>query len=823
MIVRLPLLFCANRIHRIVVNGRGWLSVSLFSTLRSFPFTAIADDTTNVKSAMRKNTEQIMSYRGRIVLTPDQKGIRNRPDRSTEKEIDPTTVSATQEGFGPFYYRPLDCSDQRRTSSEWCLSFTNPPPPLLDDDRNKDLLTLYDCTSSSHVNVDVYSYNDNTLLPNTTTATRKHRVFQLHRNAQDPAGDTLRRLVSRYQQQWDAQPRHQRHKSKRVVSEESVTPSAPRECEKDSTLPRIQIWRQKVVLNPSDTQHGEEGDEEEVDATQLTNWDLCQLGWRTSLIVSITDVDDDNPKGKYSISDSSGHSFLLECLPPTVYSVSTFDYWGTCLFVGVPVLIQVEILYATHARVDWYVDGYLYQSTWNSKHMYTPLAEHVNKKVTLLIVPCRIFSSSSDHYAHSHTGVGCEKAYRFQKLVAPLPTQAILQMRASWLLQKDAPLSCPDAKNGRSIRVMTYNILADINAQSFQGFNYPHVAKEILAKDRRLPLIVCEILQSQADILCLQEVDFSVFETLLLPILQQFNYQGYYSGKQGETSNEGCALFWSLSTFASVPPSDQKTFAIKNLLMRGYGPDDEDWSPVFETLWSLLLRRPDLQLVLATKLAHIAQMVPLTLLHDPSSAIWVTNTHLYYHPQASHVRLLQMLLLARQMTAELRQRPGEVILCGDFNSSLEHSAGKLILDRSVPANFRESQLHLNTFRDRSVTSSLVDEILDEPVTEDEFPSFSLPPSFPCMKSALQPTPSFTHLSHDFCGTLDHILYSASGRLRYRASAPMPSMADVGSALPSPLVPSDHVSVLCDLKLLVGPDTTTAATPTSHRNYHQVVK
>jgi mRNA deadenylase 3'-5' endonuclease subunit Ccr4 len=389
--------------------------------------------------------------------------------------------------------------------------------------------------------------------------------------------------------------------------------------------------------------------------------------------------------------------------------------------------------------------------------------------------------------------MGCEKAFRFHKLVSPLPTNAILQIRSQWL--KDTARNDPTHSNStakRTIRVLTYNILANINARCS---DYPNVAASILSKERRCPLIVHEILQYQADILCLQEVDFIVFETLLLPILQQYNYQGYYSGKKAESSNEGCATFWSLSTFAAVPPQDQKSFLIRDLLMRGYGPEDEEWSDVYENLWSLLLLRPDLEMVLATRLAHIAQMVPLTWSnHSSSSTIWVTNTHLYYHPQASHLRLLQMLLLTRQIAAELRQRPGELILCGDFNSSLEHSAGKLVLDRSVPANFRYSQEHLNTFRDR--TWSDEDVIVER---EDDFPSFSLPPSFPTLHSGVDPVPPFTHISHEFCGTLDHILYSCRG-LRYQSSAPMPSISDVSTALPSPNVPSDHVSLISDLEV-----------------------
>lgn len=44
-------------------------------------------------------------------------------------------------------------------------------------------------------------------------------------------------------------------------------------------------------------------------------------------------------------------------------------------------------------------------------------------------------------------------------------------------------------------------------------------------------MIVAEILAYNADIICLQEVDASVHDSLLHPVLTSCGYQGFYSNK----------------------------------------------------------------------------------------------------------------------------------------------------------------------------------------------------------------------------------------------------------------------------------------------------
>ena len=119
-----------------------------------------------------------------------------------------------------------------------------------------------------------------------------------------------------------------------------------------------------------------------------------------------------------------------------------------------------------------------------------------------------------------------------------------------------------------SLRVVTYNILADQNAsrdvekQDASDRMYSHCKNEHIVKWRRHPLIVHELLEYSADIICLQEVDTDVFYNLLQPALKAKGYQGYYSQKGvGATSSvqEGCAILWSLNTFESVRIPDMRS------------------------------------------------------------------------------------------------------------------------------------------------------------------------------------------------------------------------------------------------------------------------
>jgi hypothetical protein len=209
-------------------------------------------------------------------------------------------------------------------------------------------------------------------------------------------------------------------------------------------------------------------------------------------------------------SDSPPIPVQVDACPPTILSVRTFEDFTASVFVGVPLVIETEVVHAERALIVWFANGrqVAYDST-----IYTPTREDIGKELCVLISPIRQGLLS-----------GYEEAFTFEQLVQPRPPLPVVEMReASWCHRQDPS----------KLRVMSYNLLADLytSRQIDQQHMYNHCQPEFLRKSRRMPLLVYEILAYQPDIICLQEVDTGVFDELLRPVLGAHGYHGYYSNK----------------------------------------------------------------------------------------------------------------------------------------------------------------------------------------------------------------------------------------------------------------------------------------------------
>lgn len=703
-------------------------------------------------------TERRRFYQGRIVVTPLPDSLpngNNNINKASQQQIDPGTLKLKS---GPLHIQPESHSVYNLFHHPDTISTTQ-----------KSVLEDGPCSS---LKLDIYIYNNH----GGDFSAQSSTHLELNRRSSEQISDTLQRIVLNLTKKLLGIG-HQ--KQRRLPGDLCTLPSSG---------PAPMVW----TVESEARQHSPlQTLASELDVSERANVEFWTEARKSTLAVTISLPP--SAEGE----ETTRLCLMVESCSPTVTSVRTFEEFQAFLFVGVPLVVQIDTLYATRCRVDWYVGGSLHQTTWDA-HCLTPVESQVDMEVTLLITPDRV----EDDRLLPHNGMGCEQAYQFKKRIEPLPENTLQRIRTEWLADSTHRGAGHEAN---AVRVLSYNILANQNAfQANRMPVYPYVSKEILSKDRRMPLVLQEILAYGADVVCLQEVDESVFHGLFEPVLtsRQFNYQGMYSVKTNEGTREGCALFWSMDKFLPLPEKDRKSFAIHEILARDDRDEHDDWQQSTRILSELLESRRDLREMFTTNLGHVVQMVPLTIRpsDEPASEgcnvappIWIVNTHLFFHPLASHIRLLQMLMLARQLGYELHRRPGDVIFCGDFNSSMQNSAGKLVLERSVPANFRDNKRHLNSFRWEKAAATDQSE-----VTDDDFPCFALPDSFPALRSAVEPTPEFTHYIGGFQGTLDHILIS--NKIRCLRSAPMPSVGDVivATAMPSANLPSDHVSLVCDL-------------------------
>ena len=186
------------------------------------------------------------------------------------------------------------------------------------------------------------------------------------------------------------------------------------------------------------------------------------------------------------------------------------------------------------------------------------------------------------------------------------------------------------------------------------------------------------------------------------------------------------------------------------------------------------------------------QTVVLTLRRNNEKVV-VGNTHLFYHPQASHIRCLKMLMACRQLEIEHTENMMcPIIFCGDLNSHPNSGVMKLLLERYLHSSNGSTWKHLCTYE-------WEDGAAGEVAHDVEAIDLMFPPSFPNVNSAYEKSPEFTHFIEAFVCTLDYILVTENFLLD--KSAPTPTIDDVKKyiAMPNEHMPSDHVSLVCDLK------------------------
>ncbi|KAJ8940052.1 hypothetical protein NQ314_010884 [Rhamnusium bicolor] len=161
----------------------------------------------------------------------------------------------------------------------------------------------------------------------------------------------------------------------------------------------------------------------------------------------------------------------------------------------------------------------------------------------------------------------------------------------------------------------------------------------------------------------------------------------------------------------------------------------------------------------------------------------IGNTHLYFHPDANHIRLLHGGLAMRylenfvdDLKKKITNKRISLVFCGDFNSVPECGIYKLFTTGEVP-------------KDCIDYSSKQEESIEDVELKQSFK----------LNSACG-TPKYTNFTAGFADCLDYIFYEQRN-LAVSQVVPLPSHEEVTqhTALPSIVFPSDHISLVSDLK------------------------
>uniref|UniRef100_A0A6G1SPJ1 2',5'-phosphodiesterase 12 n=1 Tax=Aceria tosichella TaxID=561515 RepID=A0A6G1SPJ1_9ACAR len=383
------------------------------------------------------------------------------------------------------------------------------------------------------------------------------------------------------------------------------------------------------------------------------------------------------------------------------------------------------------------------------------------------------------------------------------------------------PPTCPFEKrqlhtrdrfsNTNKLRIVSYNILADLYADSDYSRNvlFAHCPPHSLEIDYRRQLLLKEIHGYNADIICLQEVDKKEFSRTYEPYFKLTSgHHGLFNTKGGQVA-EGVATFFRVDRFELV--DSHRTILSK--LIDPSAPVEEDGdskcddltdhpilhdpnsTPAKELLSKLRNVKVAIlkNLELTKRFMNRHTIIQTTLLKAkgvPRNYVIVANTHLYFAPDADHVRLLQgivcvkylefMKTFYKSMIERLFNEKDAhiyIIFCGDMNSSPDCGLFKLLHEGKVPDDLPDWRSNEN----ESVEGLSVETHL----------RFS---------SAYQNIP-YTNYTPGFNGWLDYIYYELDG-IECESTVPLPDHDDViaNEGIPSDVFPSDHLALIADLKL-----------------------
>lgn len=325
-----------------------------------------------------------------------------------------------------------------------------------------------------------------------------------------------------------------------------------------------------------------------------------------------------------------------------------------------------------------------------------------------------------------------------------------------------------------SLRVISYNILADLYADS--DFARSHLFSTCpsyaIEMDYRKQLLVKEIIGYNGDIICLQEVDEKVFHRDLLPALNDEGLDGFYDAKGGQVT-EGLAVFFRESKLRVLGHS--------RLILS----EELQHNILFADLWEKVQTNPKLTERIVQR-STVLQVNVFESVEDPSKLLVVGITHLYFHPDADHIRLLQagisLQILQQVMCLFQSKHPDKevaLLFCGDFNSTPEFGVYRLMTTQLID------------FEDVDWSSKV-----DECVKGINFNhNLELDSACGC--------PPYTNFTAGFYGCLDYIFYQ-SDKLTVKQVIPMPTHEEVTQhvALPSITFPSDHIPLIADLQFVM---------------------
>lgn len=206
--------------------------------------------------------------------------------------------------------------------------------------------------------------------------------------------------------------------------------------------------------------------------------------------------------------------------------------------------------------------------------------------------------------------------------------------------------SSRESQHSVNFTVLSYNVLAQHLLEE-HTYLYRKVEPEALTWDKRGERILREVTDTQADVLCFQEIQSDHYTSFYVPKLRAMGFTGIFKKRTGDKP-DGCAIFFRHSKFAL---KDSR---------------------------SVEYCKPNVQVLDRDNIGLVALLTPRSLKSsllegEEKPFIVVATTHLLYNPRRHDIKLAQLQLLFAELDLlafdkEKSHFPYHpTILTGDFN------------------------------------------------------------------------------------------------------------------------------------------------------------
>ena len=360
------------------------------------------------------------------------------------------------------------------------------------------------------------------------------------------------------------------------------------------------------------------------------------------------------------------------------------------------------------------------------------------------------------------------------------------------------PVAHHDGGEGGRFTVLTYNVLADLYATSEM---YGYTPSWALSWNYRRQNILKEIVQHNADILCLQEVQSDHFEDFFAGELAKHGYTAVYKKKtaqvfsQGTYVIDGCAIFFKKDRFTLIKKYEVEFNKAALSLVESLGGSSQKK----EALNRLMKD-------------NVALIVVLEALEQPGvqaqqgkrQLLCVANTHIHANTELNDVKLWQVHTLLKGLEKIAASAEIPMVVCGDFNSVPGSAAHSLLSNGRVDGAHPE--LATDPFGILRPPSKLQHPL---PLVS-AYTSLTKQPSLETeagerLRSRMDARgtgePIFTNCTDAFHGTLDYIFYT-DDTLAPLSLLELPTEQECRSkygGLPNTQCSSDHVSLMAEFQ------------------------